>query len=57
MNLPGDDHTEHDQDGAGPPQAVEPEIDGLDPGAAAPSVGGGPFGFDFDRAGYLLVSG
>ena len=21
-----------------------------------PSVGGGPFGFDFDRAGYLLVS-
>ena len=26
------------------------------PAVTTPSVGGGPFGFDFDRAGYLLVS-
>ncbi len=26
------------------------------PALTTPSVGGGPFGFDFDRAGYLLVS-
>ncbi len=26
------------------------------PAITTPSVGGGPFGFDFDRAGYLLVS-
>src|SRR5260370_39872876 len=26
------------------------------PATTTPSVGGGPFGFDFDRAGHLLVS-
>jgi 6-phosphogluconolactonase (cycloisomerase 2 family) len=28
----------------------------IGPAITTPSVGGGPFGFDFDRAGYLLVS-